>query len=205
MEERGASRAPRQVGELDFAGLLARDETREPETDSYSYETFLDTVREFCGEMARRPAELGELIPVGRSRLNFWLKRAVSENKLEKLSKPVRYQWINQDFSSYESFLERAREFCGNEARRPAELGKMIPVSRSRLNAWLRQGPCPRTSWKNSTSRRDIGSAHQHRVNCLSSKRHNQVAGICASMLFPGNSFKPRACGTVRITGSSRA
>ena len=139
LEERGASRAPRQVGELDFAGLLARDETREPETDSYSYETFLDAVREFCGEMARRPAELGELIPVGRSRLNFWLKRAVSENKLEKLSKPVRYQWINQDFSSYESFLERAREFCGNEARRPAELGELIPVSRSRLNAWLRQ------------------------------------------------------------------
>ena len=89
--------------------------------------------------MARRPAELGELIPVSRSRLNSWLRQAVSENKLEKLSKPVRYQWINQDFSSYESFLDAVREFCGNEARRPAELGELIPVSRSRLNSWLRQ------------------------------------------------------------------
>ena len=139
LEERGALRAPRLVSELDFAGLLARDETREPETDSYSYETFLDAVREFCGEVARRPAELGELIPVSRSRLNSWLRQAVSENKLEKLSKPVRYQWINQDFSSYESFLDAVREFCGNEARRPAELGELIPVSRSRLNSWLRQ------------------------------------------------------------------
>ncbi len=43
-----------------------------------SYDSFLER-QELCNDTERRSAELGELIPVRRSRLNAWLKQAVSE------------------------------------------------------------------------------------------------------------------------------
>ena len=139
LEEQGALRAPRQIGDLDFEALFSRNEKQKPDEYPCSYDSFLERVQELCNDTERRSAELGELIPVRRSRLNAWLKQAVSEKKLEKLAKPVRYRWINPEFSSYDSFLERVQELCGDTERRSAELGELIPVRRSRLNAWLKQ------------------------------------------------------------------
>ena len=36
--------------------------------------------------------ELAETLDVNKTQLNAWLKKAVDENKIIKLSKPVRYQ-----------------------------------------------------------------------------------------------------------------
>ena len=36
--------------------------------------------------------ELSEILNVNKTQLNAWLKKAVDENKVNKLSQPVRYQ-----------------------------------------------------------------------------------------------------------------
>jgi predicted Rossmann fold nucleotide-binding protein DprA/Smf involved in DNA uptake len=58
------------------------------------YTLFLGKVREACSEEPRQTDELAELLEIHKTQLNIWLKRAVAEEKLKKLTKPVRYQWI---------------------------------------------------------------------------------------------------------------
>lgn len=61
------------------------------------YEFFLVKLRETCKGEAVRPDEIEERLGLKKAQLNEWLKRAVSEEQVKKLSRPVRYQWRGGD------------------------------------------------------------------------------------------------------------
>ena len=42
-------------------------------------------------------SELAEFLAVNKARLNAWLKQAVADGKMQKLSKPLRYEWGKQE------------------------------------------------------------------------------------------------------------
>ena len=137
LEKLGAMRVPRQIDELDFPSLFAEEDIRGPKADSY--ETFLEKVHATCGDTPRRTTELGEQMQISKTQLNAWLKQAVSENKIEKLKRPVRYRWIDAELADYDRFLVKVRDLCSNTPRKPVELSEQIQASRSQLNAWLKQ------------------------------------------------------------------
>ncbi len=58
------------------------------------YDLFLSKAQILCKDVSKTPDELAEALQVHKTQLNIWLKRATADQKLEKLYKPVRYQWI---------------------------------------------------------------------------------------------------------------
>lgn len=64
------------------------------------YDLFLMKVESFCSDTPRTPDELVDALGLNKTQLNAWLMRAVSEEKLKKLSRPVRYQWITTQQST---------------------------------------------------------------------------------------------------------
>ena len=58
------------------------------------YELFLMKAKLLCGEAPKTPDELVAALNLNKTQLNVWLKCAVSEEKLKKLARPVRYRWI---------------------------------------------------------------------------------------------------------------
>jgi hypothetical protein len=46
-----------------------------------------------CSDSPKTTDELVDALELNKTQLNAWLKRAVADKKLKKLSKPVRYQW----------------------------------------------------------------------------------------------------------------
>ena len=56
------------------------------------YEFFLITVKPLLAE-AKNVDDLVELLDLNKAQLNAWLKQAVEDKKIKKLSKPVRYEW----------------------------------------------------------------------------------------------------------------
>lgn len=73
-------------GNCDTAGMSKRA------GEAGFYDLFLAKLRILCEGKARSPDELAEYMDVSKSQLNVWLKRAVSEGKVEKLNRPVRYR-----------------------------------------------------------------------------------------------------------------
>ena len=57
------------------------------------YHFFISTIKDECQMGTKKPSEIQEELDLTKKQLDQWLKRAVSEGKLEKLSRPVRYQW----------------------------------------------------------------------------------------------------------------
>ena len=53
-----------------------------------------------CNDATKTPDELVEILDLNKAQLNAWLKRAVSEEKLKKHVRPVRYQWITTQQST---------------------------------------------------------------------------------------------------------
>lgn len=120
--EAGAGWAPENIKELDYAGLLSVDAVKQKPREALAaeaaskveepdveyrvdkpadaesiyqdiYSAFLALVRVECSEVPKSPGELAKKLDVKKTQLDVWLKRAVKEQKLDKLSKPVRYQW----------------------------------------------------------------------------------------------------------------
>jgi hypothetical protein len=58
------------------------------------YDLFLAKAQSLCNDSQRTPDELVEAMDLNKAQLNIWLKKAVDDKKLKKLSKPVRYQWM---------------------------------------------------------------------------------------------------------------
>ena len=58
------------------------------------YDLFLSKAQILCKDVSKTPDELADALQVHKTQLNIWLKRATADQKLEKLYKPVRYQWI---------------------------------------------------------------------------------------------------------------
>ena len=58
------------------------------------YDSFLVNVRSACAKEARSPNELQIQLNVDRGQLDTWLKKAVEDEHLRKLTRPVRYEWL---------------------------------------------------------------------------------------------------------------
>jgi len=41
--------------------------------------------------------ELVKVFDINKTQLSVWLKKAVEDKKVNKLNKPVRYQWLRKD------------------------------------------------------------------------------------------------------------
>ncbi len=70
---------------------VVEPETKTPKYPGSIYEAVLPVILNKLGSQATT-AELAETLNVNKIQLNAWLKKAVEENKIIKLSKPVRYQ-----------------------------------------------------------------------------------------------------------------
>jgi hypothetical protein len=57
------------------------------------YEFFLRCMEAQTGKEPKTIEQLLGELDISKAQLTAWLKRAVSENHLRKLSKPVRYAW----------------------------------------------------------------------------------------------------------------
>ena len=109
----------------------------DPELANYSL--FLKRIRSICGDRPLKSAELGEQIPIRKNQLNSWLKQAVSEGKIEKLDKPVRYRWVDTRFADYEIFLKKIQTLCSDVPCKTSELSEQIPISKNQLNILLQR------------------------------------------------------------------
>ena len=61
-----------------------------------SYDSFLVKVEVLCSDSPRPGDELKEALNLKRDQFYAWLKQAVEDKKIEKLTKPVRYQWVTK-------------------------------------------------------------------------------------------------------------
>ena len=61
----------------------------------FFYRFFLSRIQR-CSSEPQTPGDLADYFDINKSQLNTWLKRAVSEGQVKKLTRPVRYQWIGQ-------------------------------------------------------------------------------------------------------------
>lgn len=61
------------------------------------YDLFLRQVEPLCRSEAQSAAELEKRLDLTKTQVAAWLKRAVSEKKLKKLSRPVKYVWVGGD------------------------------------------------------------------------------------------------------------
>ncbi len=69
--------------------------TSSPVENIEFYDLFLIKVQAMCGDSPKTTDELVDVLELNKAQLNAWLKRAVADKKLNRLSKPVRYQWIS--------------------------------------------------------------------------------------------------------------
>ena len=58
------------------------------------YDFFIDKLRSVCSEAPKTPDELSKAFDVNKTQINTWLKCAIAEEKVKKLAKPVRYEWV---------------------------------------------------------------------------------------------------------------
>jgi predicted Rossmann fold nucleotide-binding protein DprA/Smf involved in DNA uptake len=68
--------------------------TSSPIEDIEFYYLFLTKIQAMCSDSPKTTDELVNALKLNKTQLNAWLKRAVADKKLKKLSKPVRYQWV---------------------------------------------------------------------------------------------------------------
>jgi predicted Rossmann fold nucleotide-binding protein DprA/Smf involved in DNA uptake len=61
------------------------------------YDLFLIKIHEACAQGAKSPSELEEELDIKKTQLDVWLKRAMKEKVLKKLSRPVRYELLVDD------------------------------------------------------------------------------------------------------------
>jgi predicted Rossmann fold nucleotide-binding protein DprA/Smf involved in DNA uptake len=89
----GSDVAEEHPAEMEMVVVAAEAESRHS-TDLSMYEYFLQKIEVEIGGEPIWPEVLQERLQLGKTQLNDWLKRAVSEGRLEKLGKPVRYQLV---------------------------------------------------------------------------------------------------------------
>jgi predicted Rossmann fold nucleotide-binding protein DprA/Smf involved in DNA uptake len=71
-----------------------QQDTPTPHTLSF-YDLFLYHLEHLTTEVPATIEQLSESMDLHKSQLNDWLKRAIAEGYIDKLSKPVRYQWVS--------------------------------------------------------------------------------------------------------------
>jgi predicted Rossmann fold nucleotide-binding protein DprA/Smf involved in DNA uptake len=68
--------------------------------DMSFYEFFLMKAELLCSDSPKTPDKLVEALDLNKTQINAWLKRAVSEEKLKKLTRPIRYQCVTTQQST---------------------------------------------------------------------------------------------------------
>jgi predicted Rossmann fold nucleotide-binding protein DprA/Smf involved in DNA uptake len=85
--------APVQINEP--TGAVARgNEASSPFEHLEFYDLFLVKVQALCADSPKTTDDLIEALQLNKTQVNAWLKQAVADEKVKKLSRPVRYQWI---------------------------------------------------------------------------------------------------------------
>lgn len=69
-------------------------ETSTPIKDLEFYDLFVARAQALCSDSPKTTDELVNALALNKTQLNIWLKQAIIDQKLKKLSRPVRYQWI---------------------------------------------------------------------------------------------------------------
>ncbi len=59
------------------------------------YDVFIVKAQELCKDEARSTDELVAALLVNKTQMNDWLKQAVADGKLKKITRPVRYETVN--------------------------------------------------------------------------------------------------------------
>jgi predicted Rossmann fold nucleotide-binding protein DprA/Smf involved in DNA uptake len=70
------------------------------------YEFFLLKVKDLTATVPLAPTQLQDQLDLTKSQLDLWLKRAVSEGRVEKLGKPSRYRWQHSQLLQPSMFEE---------------------------------------------------------------------------------------------------
>jgi len=73
-----------------------------PISDISFYDFFLAKVRCLCGDEPQTKDELVKSMEISKTQFDVWIKRAVKDEKLEKLTRPVRYQWLDKRIETNE-------------------------------------------------------------------------------------------------------
>jgi predicted Rossmann fold nucleotide-binding protein DprA/Smf involved in DNA uptake len=73
-----------------------------PISDISFYDFFLAKVRCLCGDEPQTKDELVKSMEISKTQFDVWIKRAVEDEKLEKLTRPVRYQWLDKRIETNE-------------------------------------------------------------------------------------------------------
>lgn len=92
MDENSLSEKNKETQEIE-------NQDRYASLDTSFYQLFLNKVELLCKKEAQSADYLVERIEINKSQVNVWLKRAVSENKLKKINRPVRYEWLGESNS----------------------------------------------------------------------------------------------------------
>lgn len=80
-------------------------QARDPDPSEASlYELFLIRAIELCRDTPKEPAEIGGALGVMKSQADAWLRQAVIDDKLKKLTRPLRYAVPDQASTQTELF-----------------------------------------------------------------------------------------------------
>ena len=115
----GATWVPENIGNVDLKALFTTDRKEKspqqmtlPKSDQFVqvvkegvetsssvediefYDLFLLKAQVLCKDVPKTPDELAEALQIHKTQLDIWLKQAIADQKLKKLFKPVRYQWV---------------------------------------------------------------------------------------------------------------
>jgi len=118
---KGATEAPAEAGDITVERLFEScSNTRKADNETSAkpdkgsaenaaddappcsfYRMFLNRIQPKCSNQPQTPDDLADYFDIesndiSKTQLNAWLKRAVSEKQMKKLTNPVRYQWIDQ-------------------------------------------------------------------------------------------------------------
>ncbi|MEW8402412.1 MAG: DNA-processing protein DprA [Candidatus Thiodiazotropha sp.] len=100
IDEESGSGPGEETGGAESNGVLPQRANSYPVEELDFYDLFLVKAELLCSDAPRTLDELVEALDLNKTQLNLWLKRAVSEEKLKKLARPVRYQWITAQQSA---------------------------------------------------------------------------------------------------------
>ena len=79
-----------------FVQVVKEDaETYSSVKDIEFYDLFLSKAQILCKDVPKTRDELADALQIHKTQLKIWLEQATDEQKLKKLFRPVRYQWIN--------------------------------------------------------------------------------------------------------------
>lgn len=116
----GAAWVPENIGDVDLTALFTTDNKEKSpqqmtltksdqfvqvvkeDAETYSsvkdiefYDLFLSKAQILCKDVPKTRDELADALQIHKTQLKIWLEQATDEQKLKKLFRPVRYQWIN--------------------------------------------------------------------------------------------------------------